>query len=69
MSNPNQAAMPSENLTHNYLQWAMVASLVYLLICAVGMIGGGFKMATGDHAKELFALMSQFGLHDKLEHL
>jgi sodium-dependent phosphate cotransporter len=58
MSNPNQAAMPSENLTHNYLQWAMVASLVYLLICAVGMIGGGFKMATGDHAKELFAFAS-----------
>lgn len=58
MSNPNQAAMPSENLTHNYLQWAMVASLVYLLICAVGVIGGGFKMATGDHAKELFAFAS-----------
>ena len=58
MSNPNQATMPSENLTQNYLQWAMVASLVYLLICAVGMIGGGFKMATGDHAKELFAFAS-----------
>jgi len=58
MSNPNQATMPSENLTHNYLQWAMVVSLVYLLICAVGMIGGGFKMATGEHAKELFAFAS-----------
>lgn len=36
----------------------MVACLVYLLICAVGMIGGGFKMSTGDQAKELFAFAS-----------
>lgn len=58
MSNTNQAAMPNENSTQNFLQWAMVASLVYLLICAVGMIGGGFKMATADQAKELFAFAS-----------
>ncbi|MHA3914492.1 Na/Pi symporter [Halovulum sp. GXIMD14793] len=36
------------------LQWLMVAGLVYLLICAVGMIGSGFKAATGDQAEELF---------------
>lgn len=36
----------------------MVAALVYLLISAVGIIGSGFKMATGDHAKELFAFAS-----------
>lgn len=42
----------------NYMQWFMVALLVYLLICAVGMIGGGFKMAAGGHAKELFAFAS-----------
>ena len=37
------------------LQWLAVVGLVYLLICAVGMIGSGFKAATGDHARELFA--------------
>jgi len=42
----------------NALQWLSVASLVYLLICAVGMIGGGFKLATGSHAKELFEFAS-----------
>lgn len=37
------------------LKWLAVAGLVYLLICAVSMIGGGFKAAAGEHAKELFA--------------
>ena len=41
-----------------FFQWITVAALVYLLICAVGMIGGGFKMSTGEHAKELFAFAS-----------
>lgn len=36
------------------LKWIMVALLVYLLICAVGMIGSGFKGATKDDAKNLF---------------
>jgi sodium-dependent phosphate cotransporter len=54
----NQATMPSSSEHQNYLQWATVAFLIYLLICAVGMIGGGFKMATGGHAKELFAFAS-----------
>ncbi|MEZ5936472.1 MAG: Na/Pi symporter [Alphaproteobacteria bacterium] len=39
----------------SWLQWLAVLGLVYLLICAVGMIGGGFKAAAGDGAKELFA--------------
>tara|TARA_R110001583_G_scaffold10698_6_gene49139 strand:+ start:7240 stop:8388 length:1149 start_codon:yes stop_codon:yes gene_type:complete len=54
----NQAVMPNSSEHQNYLQWATVAFLIYLLICAVGMIGGGFKMATGGHAKELFAFAS-----------
>jgi len=54
----NQSALPQQHSSQNYLQWAMVACLVYLLICAVGMIGGGFKMSTGDQAKELFAFAS-----------
>ncbi|MEM9004983.1 MAG: Na/Pi symporter [Cyanobacteria bacterium P01_F01_bin.86] len=37
------------------LQWIGVALLVYLLIVAVGMIGAGFKSATGERAAELFA--------------
>lgn len=41
-----------------WLDWLAVAALVYLLICAVGMIGSGFKAATGDQAKELFAFAS-----------
>lgn len=54
----NQAALPSSSDNQNYMQWALVALLVYLLICAVGMIGGGFKMASAGHAEELFAFAS-----------
>ncbi|MDN2662712.1 Na/Pi symporter [Psychromonas sp. 14N.309.X.WAT.B.A12] len=56
-----QAVLPnrgeSEN-SNNYVQWITVAFLVYLLICAVGIIGSGFKMSVGAHAKELFAFAS-----------
>ena len=38
----------------NWLQWIAVAGLVYLLISAVGLIGSGFKSATGDQAAQLF---------------
>lgn len=37
------------------INWLAVLALIYLLICAVDLIGGGFKIATGGHAKELFA--------------
>jgi len=37
------------------LRWVAVVVLVYLLVCAVGLIGAGFKQATGDEAKEMFA--------------
>jgi sodium-dependent phosphate cotransporter len=52
------ASNNSEQASRNILQWFTVALLVYLLICAVSIIGGGFKMATGGHAKELFAFAS-----------
>ena len=59
MSNQNFAGTNiSEDSKSNILQWITVVGLVYLLICAVGMIGGGFKLATGEHAKELFAFAS-----------
>jgi len=53
-NNQAQVNMPEQTIGQNYFQWVMVAGLVYLLICAVGMIGGGFKMFAGDQAKELF---------------
>jgi sodium-dependent phosphate cotransporter len=40
---------------NSWVQWLAVAVLVYLLICAVGLIGSGFKAATGNQAAELFA--------------
>jgi len=51
----SEAVLPNRSEYQNYAQWITVALLVYLLICAVGIIGGGFKMATAGHAKELFA--------------
>lgn len=47
-----QNAAPSSG--NPALQWIAVVALVYLLICAVGMIGSGFKGASGGKAKELF---------------
>jgi len=58
MATTNQHSLPNQQSSQSYLQWLAVATLVYLLICAVGVIGGGFKMATGDQAKELFAFAS-----------
>lgn len=50
----NQQMLVGESSKNNWLQWIAVAALVYLLICAVGLIGSGFKTATGSQAKELF---------------
>lgn len=36
-------------------RWLLVGALVYALICAVSMIGAGFKGATAGEAEELFA--------------
>lgn len=44
----------SSNTSNTIWQWLAVAALVYLLVCAVGMIGSGFKGASGGKAKELF---------------
>lgn len=42
----------------NWINWLKIAGLVYLLLVAVSTIGGGFKLAAGEHAKELFAFAS-----------
>lgn len=47
----SQATMGGGN---SVLKWLGVAALIYLLIVAVGMIGAGFKTATGEQAEELF---------------
>lgn len=49
------AGKSSTPLTSQWLSWLMVVTLIYLLLAAVGAIGDGFKAATGDNAKELFA--------------
>ncbi|MFG6667546.1 Na/Pi symporter [Halomonas sp. HNIBRBA4712] len=35
-------------------QWMTLVLLVYFLICAVSVVGDGFKLATGDQAERLF---------------
>ncbi|MDO6462196.1 Na/Pi symporter [Granulosicoccaceae sp. 1_MG-2023] len=40
------------------LRWMLIALLVYLLLVAVALVSGGFKMSAGDSAKELFAFAS-----------
>lgn len=47
----SQAKMGNPNTG---LKWLGVTALIYLLIVAVGVIGAGFKAATGEHAEELF---------------
>lgn len=39
----------------NIANWLSVAAAVYILITAVGVIGSGFSIATGDQADELFS--------------
>ena len=56
----SDAVLPKDETERqgNWIKWVAVAALVYLLICAVGLIGSGFKSATGDQAKDLFAFAS-----------
>ncbi|KKD60982.1 sodium:phosphate symporter [Grimontia sp. AD028] len=42
----------------SFIVWLKIVVLVYLLLLAVGMIGTGFKWATGGQAKELFEFAS-----------
>lgn len=40
------------------LRWLLLVFFVYLMLVAVGLIGGGFKIASKDYADELFAYAS-----------
>ena len=43
---PSHTAIPSAEKSHA-LQWAFVVLMIYTLLVAVGLIGSGFKMASG----------------------
>ncbi|MEZ0471661.1 Na/Pi symporter [Luteimonas salinilitoris] len=52
------AALPADgerSTSSQWVSWLLVAALIYLLLAAVGAIGDGFKAATGNNAKQLFA--------------
>ncbi|MEZ8147435.1 Na/Pi symporter [Enterovibrio norvegicus] len=46
------------NSSKNWVRWANLALMLYILLLAVSMVGSGFKWAAGDEAKTLFAFAS-----------
>lgn len=55
----NQATtVGSTKASTRWLRWAGLAAMLYLLLLSVSMVGGGFKLATGEHAKTLFEFAS-----------
>lgn len=56
----NQAttAASSNNKSANWIRWANLVFMLYLLLLAVSMVGSGFKLATGEQAKTLFEFAS-----------
>lgn len=57
MNQATTTVQPISTTTH-WLRWANLAFMLYLLLLAVGMVGSGFKWATGDQAKVLFEFAS-----------
>ncbi len=57
MNQATTTVQPVSTTTH-WLRWANLAFMLYLLLLAVGMVGSGFKWATGDQAKVLFEFAS-----------
>ena len=53
-SKDNNNSTEAINTIKSITQWVAIATLVYLLISSVGMIGAGFKGATKGQASELF---------------
>ena len=53
-SHTGASVVEAPNTIKTVLQWIAIATLVYLLISSVGMIGAGFKGATKGQASELF---------------
>jgi len=57
MNQATTTAAPISSSTR-WLRWANLAFMLYLLLLAVSMVGSGFKLATGEHAKTLFEFAS-----------
>lgn len=56
-TNANQnASTPTK--TSRALKWLTLVFLVFVMLQAVSLIGGGFKLATAEHAKSLFEFAS-----------
>ena len=49
-----ESVQNSDKLVVTFYKWVGIIVLVYLLIVAVGIIGIGFRSATGEQVKELF---------------
>ncbi|NES43120.1 Na/Pi symporter [Moorena sp. SIO2C4] len=49
-----ESVQNSERFVVTFYKWVGILVLVYLLIVAVGIIGTGFRSATGEQAQELF---------------
>lgn len=49
---------PPENSSDRMKKWAFLTLLIYGILLAVSIIGSGFKLATGEHARELFEFAS-----------
>lgn len=52
------SSSPGVHANARWGAWLAVAGLIYLLLAAVGAVGDGFKAATGNNARELFAFAS-----------
>ncbi|MEZ8143721.1 sodium:phosphate symporter [Enterovibrio norvegicus FF-33] len=46
------------NSSKNWVRWANLALMLYILLVAVSMVGSGFKWAAGDEARTLFEFAS-----------
>ncbi|WP_087016364.1 Na/Pi symporter [Thaumasiovibrio subtropicus] len=57
MSTQATTAAPQES-GKNTLRWLQLGVMLYLLLVAVSVVSGGFKMAVGDQAKTLFEFAS-----------
>ncbi|MDV7104431.1 Na/Pi symporter [Vibrio sp. TH_r3] len=49
---------PQQCSMANVMRWANLVFMLYLLLLAVSMVGGGFKLAVGEQAKTLFEFAS-----------
>ncbi len=58
----NQASTATVNAPEQrsirWIRWANLVFMLYLLLLAVSMVGGGFKLAAGEQAKTLFEFAS-----------